>query len=172
VRELDDTLVIFVSDNGFFQGEHRISSGKAKVYEPSVRVPALMRGPGVPAGRRVRSPTANVDLAATIVQAAGATPGHALDGVSLRDVATRPEAYADRAILLEDGAGTGAGDPGYAAVRTSRWKLIAYAGGGRELYDVRSDPNELRNVARSVHPAGLERRLAQLRACRGESCRR
>jgi N-acetylglucosamine-6-sulfatase len=173
VRELDNTLVIFTADNGFFQGEHRVPNGKIKSYEPSVRVPALMRGPGVPAGKRVRALTANIDLAATIAQAADARPGHELDGVSLRDVAQRPAAYADRAILLENGAGIGAQNPGYAALRTSRWKLVTYAGGERELYDMRSDPNELDNVADRVRLDGtLDRRLEQLRACRGESCRR
>ena len=51
--ELDNTLFIFTSDNGFFQGEHRVKRSKIKVYEPSVRVPALMRGPGVPRDKRV-----------------------------------------------------------------------------------------------------------------------
>jgi N-acetylglucosamine-6-sulfatase len=172
VGELDNTLVIFTADNGFFQGEHRLPNGKIKVYEPSVRVPALMRGPGVPAGRRVRSLTANIDLTATIVQAANARPGHALDGVSLRDVAQRPEAFAGRGILLENGAGIGPQNPGYVAVRTSQWKLIVYAGGERELYNIRSDPHERNNVADRVRLDGtLDRMLERLRTCKGESCR-
>ena len=48
--ELDDTLVIYTSDNGFFHGEHRIPSGKLRVYEESMRVPLVIRGPGIPPG--------------------------------------------------------------------------------------------------------------------------
>ena len=48
--ELDSTLVIFTSDNGYFHGEHRVPAGKVLVYEPSIRVPLLMRGPGIPGG--------------------------------------------------------------------------------------------------------------------------
>ena len=50
IGELDDTLILFTSDNGFFHGEHRVPTGKLLVYEPSIRLPLLMRGPGVPAG--------------------------------------------------------------------------------------------------------------------------
>ena len=50
VGELDNTLILFTSDNGFFHGEHRVPTGKVLVYEPSIRVPLLMRGPGVPRG--------------------------------------------------------------------------------------------------------------------------
>ena len=49
---LDNTYVIFTSDNGFFHGEHRIPTGKNRVYEEAIRVPLLMRGPDVPEGRR------------------------------------------------------------------------------------------------------------------------
>ena len=69
--ELENTLVIFTSDNGFFHGEHRISSGKAQVYEPAIRVPLLMRGPGITPGRRPNRIAGNVDLAPTILEAAG-----------------------------------------------------------------------------------------------------
>lgn len=81
--ELDDTLILFTSDNGFFAGQHRVPSGKYLVYEPSSRVPLLLRGPGVPRGVSSGELVENVDLAATIVDAAGATPRRRLDGRSL-----------------------------------------------------------------------------------------
>ncbi len=52
IGELDKTYIVFTSDNGFFHGEHRVPAGKVLVYEPSVRVPLIIRGPGVPAGQR------------------------------------------------------------------------------------------------------------------------
>jgi N-acetylglucosamine-6-sulfatase len=170
--ELDNTLVIFTADNGFFQGEHRVPGGKTKVYEPSVRVPALMRGPGVPAGRRVSALTANIDLAATIADAGGARPGRPLDGVSLRQVAQRPQAFDQRPILLENGPQDGAANPEYVALRTSRFKLVAYANGERELYDLRADPFERRNIVRQSRMRGaLDAQLKRLRRCTGGSCR-
>jgi N-acetylglucosamine-6-sulfatase len=171
--ELDNTLVIFTSDNGFFQGEHRVPRGKIKVYEPSVRVPAVMRGPGVPRGRSVQTLTANIDLAATIVDVAGATPGRVLDGVSLRAIAQRPGTFAGRGLLLESGPGNGPGNPRYSALRTGRWKYVEYVTGPRELYDLRTDPFERRNVYAIKREArtGLARQLAALRGCAGAACR-
>ena len=74
--ELDNTLVIYTSDNGFFAGEHRIvQTGKNRVYEEAIRVPLLMRGPGIPQGVTVDDLAINADLAPTILDAAGATRG-------------------------------------------------------------------------------------------------
>ena len=70
--ELDNTLIIFTSDNGFFHGEHRVPFGKLLPYEPSIQVPLVMRGPGVPKGRRRGQLVENVDLAPTILKAAKA----------------------------------------------------------------------------------------------------
>ncbi|MGH3028971.1 MAG: sulfatase family protein, partial [Gaiellaceae bacterium] len=78
--ELDETLIVFTSDNGFFHGEHRVPAGKVLVYEPSVRVPLIIRGPSVPAGARRSSLVANIDLAPTILDAANARPGRRQDG--------------------------------------------------------------------------------------------
>ncbi|MGH3995387.1 MAG: sulfatase family protein, partial [Pseudonocardiaceae bacterium] len=60
--ELENTLIVFTSDNGFFHGEHRIPYGKVMVYEPSIRVPLILRGPGVPAGASNPAFVSNVDL--------------------------------------------------------------------------------------------------------------
>ena len=76
--ELRDTLLIYTSDNGFFHGEHRIGSGKNRVYEEAVRVPLLIRGPGIPRGVEVADIAGNADIAATIAAAAGARPDHPL----------------------------------------------------------------------------------------------
>ena len=61
--ELRETYVIFTSDNGFFHGEHRIRAGKFDVYEPSIRIPLLLRGPGVPRGATVNELTASLPCA-------------------------------------------------------------------------------------------------------------
>lgn len=99
--ELRNTLVIYTSDNGFFHGEHRIVTGKNRVYEEAVRVPLLMRGPGVPKGVSVRDLSINADLVLTIADAAGAKPGLAEDGVSLLPFAAEPQRAHGRELLIE-----------------------------------------------------------------------
>lgn len=173
--ELDQTLFVFTSDNGFFHGEHRVPGGKFKVYEPSVRVPALIAGPGVPRNRRVNQLTGNIDLASTIVKAARATPGLVQDGVSLVDVANAPQAYAGRAILLANGPTGPVEHPQYHAIRTGRYKYVEYVTGERELYDLQVDPFEQRSVHRVRRyrdiRAQLATRLRSLRTCAGATCR-
>ena len=174
--ELDDTLFIFTTDNGFFQGEHRVGGGKLKVYEPSVRVPALMRGPDVPRGKSVPELTGNIDLAATIVDAADAQPHRSLDGVSLLELARRPSLFTERDILLENGpGGTSGKNPRYRAIRTSRYKYVEYKTGERELYDLAEDPYEKRSLHADPRFADVRQRLAaklaRLRDCAGVTCR-
>jgi arylsulfatase A-like enzyme/Tol biopolymer transport system component len=167
--ELANTLIVFTSDNGLFHGEHRVAYGKIMLYEPSARVPLIVRGPGFPAGLRIRQPVANVDLAPTIVEAAGAVAGREPDGRSLRALAEAPATGDGRALLLEAKLG------GYVAVRTARWLYAESTNGERELYDLVADPYELRSLhadpALAQLRAQLASRLSELKACKGYSCR-
>jgi N-acetylglucosamine-6-sulfatase len=165
--ELDDTLIVFTSDNGFMQGEHRIPSGKVVVYEPSIRVPLVMRGPGVPRGTTVGNLVANIDVAPTILDATRALADRPVDGRSLFPIMRDSGLEWGRDILLET--------RGYSGIRTRRYKYVEYATGERELYDLRLDPNELRNRAsdasyRHVHDE-LAARLHSLRTCSARGCR-
>jgi N-acetylglucosamine-6-sulfatase len=169
--ELDNTLVIFTSDNGFMHGEHRIKSGKVVPYEESIRVPLLIRGPGFRGGKTVRDLAINADLAPTILQATGAPPGRILDGRALQGFAEKPGRLRGRELSIETAA--------YSAVRTGRYIYIEYTSGQNagfaELYDLEADPFQLQNVAAfpaysSVHSA-LAARLARVRACFGDGCR-
>ena len=89
-NQLKNTLIVFLSDNGWMQGEHRIAGDKFLPYEESLRVPFILRGPGIPAGRTVHGQVANVDFAPTLLDAANARAGRTMDGVSLLPVARRP----------------------------------------------------------------------------------
>ncbi len=177
--ELDNTLVIFTSDNGFFGGEHRIPTGKNRVYEEAVRVPLMMRGPGIPRDETVKEMSANIDLAPTIADVAGATPLVKVDGRSLMPLAAHPDRYKGREILLEQYSGLGeAGEANtgvYKAVRTQRYKYVENAGGENELYDLQEDPYELDNLYGKRKYAELEgylhEELAGLADCAGASCR-
>ena len=192
--ELDNTYVIFTSDNGFFQGEHRVGSGKTLVYEPSTHVPLLIRGPGIPDGRRTKALAANVDLAATILDAADARAGRVLDGRSLLGYARKPSRRTDRPVLLESAAAGSDLDqdgtppppsartsqqqpvPKYQAIRTRRYLWVEYENGERELYDMSRDPLQLvsrHTDARYKRARGaLRRGLRTLRSCRGSACRK
>jgi N-acetylglucosamine-6-sulfatase len=168
-NELDNTLVIFTSDNGLLHGEHRIWTGKDAVYDEVIGVPLMIRGPGIPQGATVTSPVVNADLAPTIADATGANPTLPLDGRSLLPMAQDPGLGQGRGVLIEH--------PGrYAAIRTARYLYARHAGGGRELYDMRADPFQLRS--RHDDPdfaqikAELAARLAELRDCSGRSCQR
>jgi N-acetylglucosamine-6-sulfatase len=166
--KLNDTYIIFTSDNGFFHGEHRVQAGKVLLYEPSIRVPLLMRGPGIPAGQHRSQFVANIDLAPTIVQATGAQPGRVMDGRSLIPFAKDRLLQSGRDILLET--------PTYAAVRAPNWLYAEHVTGEKELYNLARDRDELNslqtNPAYDPMEANLAARLARLRQCKGAVCRR
>jgi arylsulfatase A-like enzyme len=166
--ELGRTLIVFTSDNGFFHGEHRVRDGKVRVYEPSVRVPLIVRGPGVPAGARRTSLVANVDLAATILDAANARPGRRPDGRSLLPFARDPLLRSGRDILLETTT--------YSSIRTPRYVFVQHGSGEQELYDLARDPHQLQSLHADPRSVGLKNdlaaRLTRLRGCAGDACRR
>jgi N-acetylglucosamine-6-sulfatase len=169
--ELGRTFVIFTSDNGFFHGEHRVAQGKNLPYEPAIRVPLVVRGPGVPAGRRLTHRVANIDLAPTIAAAADARARRVMDGRSLLPFLANPSRRLVRDLLVERGPGE---DP-IAALRTRRYVYVEYESGARELYDLERDPHELESRHADPAYAGvrndLAERLARLRNCRGATCR-
>jgi len=171
--ELDDTLLIFTSDNGFMHGEHGIRTGKRVPYEPSIRVPLLMRGPGVPRGLRLPQLAANIDIAPTVLEAAGAAAAWPPDGISLWPYLRDPGLETGREILLEGTARKRTGVPRFTGLRTRTHTYVEHDTGRRELYDLRRDPGELRNLAgRSTWlERALATRLARLRSCAGAGCR-
>ncbi|HTE83331.1 MAG TPA: sulfatase [Dehalococcoidia bacterium] len=81
--QLDNTYIIFTSDNGFHLGQHRMPSGKMTAYETDIHLPLLVRGPGIAAGSHVTAITGNIDLAPTIAALGGATMTDGPDGRSL-----------------------------------------------------------------------------------------
>jgi N-acetylglucosamine-6-sulfatase len=171
--ELENTLIVFTSDNGYFFGEHRVPNGKVMMYEPSIRVPLILRGPGVPAGQRRRQLVTNADLAPTILEAAGAQPfGRSPDGRSLFPLLRDRGLEWGRELLVEGAPGILA--VAYAALRNERFVYAEHDNGERELYDLRSDPDQLDNVVGDRRFASVEARLAErlaaLQTCAGRGC--
>jgi N-acetylglucosamine-6-sulfatase len=187
--ELDNTYVIFTSDHGYMQGEHRIPQGKMMPYDPSTQVPLLIRGPGIPSGRRTKALVGNIDMAPTILQATQARAGLAMDGRSFLPFARNPGLRSLRPLLHET-TGQGAGGrtntreggargqqprvPAWRALRTTRWLYVDYQGGQRELYDLRHDPHQLNSVASDpdlrIRLRTLRRILGDLSRCKGAKC--
>lgn len=158
--QLERTIIIVLTDNGYSFGEHRWI-GKGCPYEACVRTPVAIHVPGTIGGVD-ETLVSNVDVAPTIAELTGTTipDRSAADGTSLADAIRGGAAPASDGVLL-----TYAGDrsvPGWWAVRTQRWKLITYDDGFRELYDLARDPAELRNLAGDRARVDVVARLAGL----------
>ncbi|HEX2071301.1 MAG TPA: sulfatase [Thermoleophilaceae bacterium] len=170
--ELDDTLLIYTSDNGFFHGEHRLASEKILPYDEAARIPLIMRGPGVPSGVELDNLVSNIDWAPTIVDAASARAGRLMDGTSLFETLDDPHRVPGREIVLENGTGAN-GIPMFRALRNERYLWIDHKFSGEyELYDLLKDPYQLRNLedldSYSEIRAAMATRLRRLQRCRGE----
>ena len=172
--ELDNTLLIFTSDNGFFHGEHRIRNGKVLLYEESIHLPLLMRWTGntrLPRGVHRKQLTINVDDAATIAAATGATPGRILDGTSLLTLWRDGGRELGRDLLVDNMPGVTHFD----AIRSRNFMYAEHLNGDRELYDLQKDPYELEsqhaNPAYDRIKAQLSARLRNLVSCVGATCR-
>ena len=173
----ENTIIVYTSDNGFFLGEHGLFD-KRLMYEPSIRVPMLLRYPArIKAGIVDTTHMAlNVDVAPTLLELAGVPVPSRMHGRSLFPVVTNPAAPWRDAFLHEYYE--------YPAehcvrknrgVRTARWKLIHFWEQPEEweLYDLQNDPDEMTNLAGRREHARTERtlraRLAELRAELGDS---
>jgi len=191
--ELEETLVMLTSDNGYFLGEQGIRAGKTLPHEPSLHTPLLMRGPGIPAGEVRYDPFLSIDFAPTITRLTGVRAGVPMDGTSMLGVARYGDRGWSRAVLTETGrrgivrdtdeAGAplptddpGAADIRYAiGVRSDRYLYIHLANGDEELYDMAVDPDQYDNLidVPSYARVGtlMREQLAKIRACDAAQCR-
>jgi arylsulfatase A-like enzyme len=174
--ETRDTLAIFVSDNGYEWGEHGLG-GKWRPYTESIHVPFAMRWPGhFDPGSTDAGIATNVDIAPTILEAAGIAPGSPMDGVSLLQPGTR------KRLFTEFWGNADKGRPGWAQVRTQRVAYIEYYEADRshpifrEYYRIDRDGWQLRNLLHdgigSNNP-NLSRWKAVVRryaTCAGSTC--
>jgi arylsulfatase A-like enzyme len=188
---LDRTYVMYSSDNGFHLGEHRLPAGKDFPYEEDIRVPMVVRGPGVPEGQTTEALVLNSDFAPTFAEIAGIEPPAFVDGRSFLPLLEAPEQAWRKSFLVErrqfesqyvalaERLGMAGAEldqsAQYDALRTAAWTYIEYGTGERELYDLAHDPYQLDNVVETTDPAlvaDLAARLAELRLCGGAECRR
>ncbi|MBO3751349.1 sulfatase [Streptosporangiaceae bacterium NEAU-GS5] len=175
--KLADTYVFLTSDNGFHLGQHRLRAGKTTPFEEDIRVPLVVRGPGIAPGSTIPALSSTLDLAPTFAHLGGAVTGTFAEGRTLvpllQGVPNLPWRHALLAEFAHPVYGTGR-PPSYAVLRTGRFSYVEYDTGERQLYDLDADPYELRNLVSTANPAllaALSARLAELRACSGPSCR-
>lgn len=193
--ELENTYIIFTSDNGFHMGDHRLPLGKSTAYDSDIHVPLIIRGPDVPKGEVVDELTANIDFAPTFAELAGITIPGTVDGRSFVSLWREKVRNWRTAILLEHDANVvkpkntddegllepedssevfRVGMPSFIGVRTSQYTYVSYANGEKELYDNAADPYQVNNIAATASKELLDALEAQseaLSTCSGEVCR-
>jgi N-acetylglucosamine-6-sulfatase len=173
--ELNRTYVIFTSDNGYLIGEHHYE-GKVVAYEESLRVPLLVRGPGIRPGSVSDRAVTTVDLAPTIVAAAHAIPGRTMDGRNLLPLLHGEGPLRGDTVLIQAGPHARLAGPApwmYRGVRTARYTYAKWVGKrpAVELFDRTADPYQLRNLALDPRYVPvleeLQSRTEVLRNCSG-----
>lgn len=198
--QLDNTYIIFTSDNGLHLGQHRMLEGKGSPYEEDIRVPFIVRGPGVPAGPTRNEPAGLIDLAPTFAEIAGTALAVPSDGSSLLALwhDTAPHPAWRTTLLVEHYYPPAQGEPplvgsweppdrggeagptsdqaalDYSVLRTAGYKYIERGTYFREIYAIDIDPYELDSRHATVDTVFMQRLsawLANFRQCAGASCR-
>lgn len=141
----DDTLVVYTSDHGDNLGT-RTFWGKSNMYEESVGVPLIMRGPGIPAGRRVQTPVSLIDAYPTIIEAVGEPPSLEDRGLPGRSLFQLLEGEDAKRTVLSEYHAVGS-LTGIFMVRFGRYKFVHYEGYRPQLFDLEADPTEARDLA-------------------------
>jgi N-acetylglucosamine-6-sulfatase len=167
-RQLDNTLIVFLGDNGYFFGEHGLGPERRFAYEEGIRAPFVLRFPRrVRGGARIRDLVICQDIAPTLVELAGGRPGAHIQGRSLLPLLAGRRRGWRKSFLIEywaEQAMPWLVGMTYKAVRSARYKLIHWVNRARdgeldELYDLERDPFELRNLARSARHARIRQAL-------------
>ncbi|MEK7407028.1 MAG: sulfatase [Acidobacteriota bacterium] len=163
-RQLDNTVVVFSSDNGYFWGEHGLGDKRA-AYEESIRIPLLVRYPRlVRAGTLIEQAALNVDIAPTMLELAGLRIPAEVHGRSLVPLLRGQARNWRRSFLAEYFAEQQYPRiPSWQAVRTEKWKYIHYTelAGADELYDLAGDAYEMKNL---IGETGAKKVLDSLKA--------
>jgi arylsulfatase A-like enzyme len=167
-KKLDDTLILFLGDNGYFFGEHGLGPERRFAYEEGIRAPFALRYPRkAKAGARIRDLVICQDIAPTLIELAGGRPGAQVQGRSLLPLLAGRRRGWRKSFLIEywaEQAMPWLVGMTYKAVRTPRHKLIRWVNRGRdgeldELYDLERDPFEVKNLARSARYARVKASL-------------
>ena len=162
------TCIVFLEDNGYFFGEHGLGPERRFAYEEGIRSPFAVRYPAaIDAGSERDGLVICQDIAPTLIELAGGTPGPQIQGRSLLPMFASARARLRRSLLVEywaENAMPWLVGMSYKAIRTDRYKYIHWVNRGRdgeldELYDLEQDPWELKNLNASRSHAQIRARL-------------
>jgi N-acetylglucosamine-6-sulfatase len=151
---LEQTVIFFISDNGYLYGEHRLI-GKNKPYEGAIHIPFGMRYSNViPAGKTISKLVANIDIAPTIHQLAGLEPSVKYDGQSLMNLLTDTAQWRSE-LLIEAWPSSRP----FSAIRTEQYIYIETFQDSTELYDLALDPDQLQNRVHDEDYSSVRKQL-------------
>jgi arylsulfatase A-like enzyme len=149
----ENTVVIFLSDNGYLWGEHGLG-GKWLLYEESIRVPIIVKWPGMSEsikGKLLQQLVLNIDIAPTILDMAGIEVPKVMNGKSMLPLLKNPESDFREDFFMEHDSVVNAENPipdSY-GIRTKEWKYIRYVNAKpevEEMYHLSTDPREMKNL--------------------------
>jgi N-acetylglucosamine-6-sulfatase len=173
---LNDTVVVFTSDHGYFYGEHGLNEERRLAYEETIRIPLVIRYPPLTmAGTTPPEMALSLDIAPTLLEVAGLQPGAGIQGRSLVPVLKKEAREWRTSFLIEyftDTVYPRIRNMGYVAARTARYKYINYRelAGMDELYDLSTDPYEETNIiTRPNARETLQQMEAELRRLREQT---
>lgn len=164
--QYENTVFVFMGDNGLLEGEHGMVD-KRTMHEPSIRIPVVARGPGLPKGRVVSEQLLTIDIAPGLLELCHARPLSGIQGRSWKAVAAGADPMWRTAWFYEYNYETQFPyTPNVRGIRTDRWKFMRYPHGDgspdrhlAELYDLSNDPGELHNLAAVPEHADTRKRL-------------
>lgn len=162
-----NTIIIFMSDNGFALGDHRLV-GKACPYESCLKIPLVVSYPDkIPASFSDANLILNLDIAPTLLELAGASTTSIIDGQSFMPLFSQPSTPFREGFLIEQYQDDGEDRsmtsrvPAYVGYRTTEWKYVEYITGEQELYNLIEDPYEMTNLASLPEYASVIDKLKQ-----------
>ncbi len=171
--ELDNTYIVFWSDNGFMTGEHRLRAKRA-AYVESVSFPMIVRGPNARAGESDPKIVMNQDLAPTFAHLADAPLPAFVDGRSMVPILDSDGPWRDVGLIEAVGTTNPDNPPAYQGLRDENYIYVRFRTGEREYYDLRDDPYQLENAYASLDKLkkdALREKTLTLAECAGATCR-
>jgi N-acetylglucosamine-6-sulfatase len=172
--ELDNTYIVFYTDNGAHFGQHRLRHGKLQPYEEDINFPLIVRGPGVPHGTVREGLIGNHDIAPTLADMGNAPTPDFVDGRSFLSLAKGNVSTWPRTAVLSERETNLEPPPRWEALRMKDYKYVRFENNEKEFYNLAADPIEINSKPQTLDDATSdywERRLDDLHTCQRAGCR-
>ena len=173
-NELENTVIIYMADNGLQWGEHRIVLTKNTPYEESIHVPMVIYDGRAPTGQALDEFALNIDISPTLLDFAGLTIPDSVDGQSLTQLINGEKDDWRTSFLTEAWGNKREGET-FTGIHQGQWSYFDFGSGQIELYDLQADPYQLNNLAKDKKYADelktLQDELTRLKDCKGKECK-